>query len=1044
MKRIIFLKNSAAFASIAVLPSTVWALTGGVDSQNPLATGENDLDPGQLAKNFAFPPDSARPWVYAFWLNGNISRGGITADLEAMKRAGIGGMTVMEVDQGTPVGPVDFMSDEWRELFRHLVAEASRLGLEVNMNNDSGWNGSGGPWVPLDEAMQVITTSELQVRGGTRFDGELPMPPVTMGYYRDIAVLAFPTPADPSNPANRIVNLEGKGMSYGWQCGSLDVGPDVPAESVISGSKILDLTPRMNAGGKLLWDSPELQGSATGEWTVLRLGHTFTGKMVHPAPKSGTGPECDKLSKEAIEHHYNEMIGKLVKNVGPLAGKTLVSTHVDSCEHGAQNWTPKMREEFRKRRGYDMMPFMPVMTGRIVDSLEISERFLLDVRQTVSDLFAENYIGHLRTLANRDGLRLSMESLRNPANDLDVANQVDEPMCEFWSDETNDNIYWCVKAMSSAAHVNGRPVVAGEAFTCMPGERWLAHPATLKALGDRAFCDGVNRFVVHRYAMQPWVEERWPGMTMGPYGVHYDRSNTWWADSIAWHQYIARCQYMLRQGTFVADALWLQPEEPMKRLWDRLEVPGYDYDAIGPHAFMKDVGVKHGKLYLPSGMEYRLLVLPEGEYMTPEMLDKIRNLVQEGATVVGRPPKKAAGLSGYPMSDELIARTAKELWGSDVPPESGERKAGKGRVVWGRPLPEALAAMGVVPDFTSRRTLRYIHRELNGMDIYFVANPDPNAVEALCTFRVNGKAPEVWFPDSGRIEKVSAFEETNGCTRIPLRFEPVGSMFIVFRKGKAKASGQIVSVTRDEHELLKSNELVDVSTIVPVTQPPYDPVSREISRNGTYEIRTAGGKIRRIAVVGLSAPQQINGPWELKFAPGRGAPEKIMLDDLVSWSDHSNSGVRYFSGSATYRKKINIAILPESESLKSKIYLDLGRVAIMAEVWLNGKILGILWKAPYCVDITDAATDGDNTLEIRVVNLPVNRMIGDEFLPEDSERTKKGTLSEWPKWLEEGKPSPTGRFTFTTWRLWKKEDTLQESGLLGPVTLRMAMRLDKF
>lgn len=654
----------------------------------------------------------------------------------------------MEVDQGTPVGPVAFMSDRWRELFKHMVAEAHRLGIEVNMNNDAGWNGSGGPWVPLDQAMQVIVTSEKQVQGGKKFEGELPTPHENGGFYRDIAVLAFPTPADPTNPAYRITNLEGKGMSYDWQCGSLDVGPNVPAESVISKSKIVDLTAKMDASGKLLWDAPSLQGSASGEWTVVRCGHTFTGKEIHPAPATGTGPECDKLSKEAIETHYNGMIGKLVKDVGPLAGKTLVSTHVDSCEHGAQNWTPKMREEFKRLRGYDMMPFMPVMTGRIVDSLEISERFLRDVRQTVSDLLVENYIGHLRKLANRDGLRLSMESYRNPANDLDVANYVDEPICEFWWPD-GSVIFWCVKAMASAAHVNGRPIVGAEAFTAGPKERWLAHPATLKALGDRPFCDGVNRFIVHRYAMQPWVEERRPGMTMGPYGLHYERSTTWWEDSTAWHQYVARCQYMLRQGTFVADVLWLQPEEPMMRMWERLELPGYDYDATSPQAFLKHAGVKRGMLDLPSGMKYRLLVLPKGESMTPKMLDKIRDLVEDGVTVVGRPLVKAPGLSGYPASDEKVLETVKELWGSGEPAQSGDRKAGKGRVVWGKPVPEVLAAMGVLPDFASSRPLRHIHRDLDGMDIYFVANPDPLPAEAVCTFRVSSKTPEAWFPDTG-------------------------------------------------------------------------------------------------------------------------------------------------------------------------------------------------------------------------------------------------------------------------------------------------------
>jgi hypothetical protein len=611
--------------------------------------------------------------------------------------------------------------------------------------------------------------------------------------------------------------------------------------------------------------------------------------------------------------------------------------------------------------------------------------------------------------------------------------------------------------MASVAHVNGRPIVGAEAFTAEDKERWLAHPATLKALGDRAFCDGVNRFIVHRYAMQPWVEERRPGMTMGPYGVHYERSTTWWEDSKAWHQYVARCQYMLRQGIFVADVLRLQSEEPMER-FRTMDLPGYDYDGISPQAFLKNAGVKRGMLNLPSGMKYRLLVLPEGESMTPKMLDKIKDLVEDGVTVAGRPPVKAPGLSGYPKSDEEVLETVKELWGSSAPAQSGDRKVGKGRVVWGKPVPEVLAAMGVLPDFASSRPLRHIHRDLDGMDVYFVANPDPLSAEAVCTFRVSGKTPEAWFPDTGRIEPISVFEETNGCTRIPLRFEPAGSMFIVFKKGNAKASERIVSVKRDGQELVKMSETDAISATGDVSQvPPLDLVNREIAQNGTYEIKTADGKSRQVAVTDLPAPLEIKGPWELKFAPGWGAPEKIVLDDLVSWSEHSDSGVRFFSGSATYQKafslpsevrsqksevsKSNSDLRPLIPDLSSRLYLDLGKVAVMAEVKLNGKNLGILWKAPYRVDITDAVKAGENVLEIRVVNLPVNRMIGDEFLPEDSERNKNGTLGKWPQWLEEGKPSPTGRFTFTSWRLWEKDEPLQESGLLGPVSVRTVMRL---
>jgi len=1159
-----------------------------------------------IAKNFVTPPDNVRPWVYWFWLNGNITSEGITADLEAMKRVGIGGVLIMEVDQGAPVGPVAFMSDKWRELFKHMVSEAHRLGIEVNMNNDAGWNGSGGPWVPLDKAMQVVVTSEKQVPGGVKFEGELPKPLVKDEFYRDIAVLAFPTAKDPANLSYRIQNLTDKGMSWGTTyASSVKATPasSVPAESVIARERIIDLTSQMDKDGKLTWDAPSLQGSASGEWTVIRFGHTFTGRKNHPAPATGMGPECDKLSKEGVEANYNGMIGKLVKDVGSLAGKTFATTHVDSWEVGAQNWTPKMREEFRRLRGYDMMTFMPVLTGRIVDNLEISERFLWDVRQTVSDLLAENYIGHLRKLANKDGLRLSMEAYTTPANDLDVANYVEEPIGEFWW-PGGGGLFWSLKSMASAAHVNGQPVVGAEAFTADDGERWMAHPANIKALGDRAFCDGINRFIVHRYAMQPWVEDRRPGMTMGPWGLHYERTQTWWEDSRAWHKYVTRCQYLLRQGRFVADVLSLQSEEPMQR-FKTLRLSGYDYDGISPQAFLKNVTVKRGVLDLPSGMKYRLLVLPDVEAMTLQMLEKIEDLVEAGATIVGKPPAKSPGLSGYPECDAQVKRLVEKLWG---PGPETDRKVGKGRVVAGKTPSGVLTAMGVQPDFIASRPIRYIHRVMDDKDVYFIASADQQSVEAVCTFRVSGKSPEAWYPETGYMEPISVFEESDGCTLIPLKFEPSGSMFIVFKKGKVKASEQIVSVKRNGKELvnmslagpkvensdmtntftmvawvnpdieitlpqetndglaaniverndvvypppghevwtennagagfgvskngvcvyehgesyfpallvhaapvagwthvavvyqdgapslylngqfarkglksrmivhggigvshdravkafrgqvaglrqypkvLTAEEIVKLAHYKPampdvIQEPAFDLVSQEILQKGTYEIKTVDGKIRQVVASDLPEPLDIKGSWELNFTPGWGAPENVVFDSLVSWSEHSDNGVKYFSGTVLYRKVFDFTPLPMSNPLlKPAVYLDLGKVAVMAGVKLNGKDLGILWKPPYRVEITDAVKAGKNVLEVSVVNLMVNRMIGDELLPDDSERKEDGTLKKWPQWLLEGKPSPTGRFTFTSWRLWKKNSPLQESGLLGPVTIQTVQRITR-
>jgi len=979
-----------------------------------------------LAKNFTTPPDSARPWVFWNWINGNITRVGITKDLEAMKRAGIGGVLIFEVDQGVPAGPVAMMSDEWQQLFAHALAEANRLGIKVNMSNGPGWCGSGGPWVPLDKAMQMVVTSETRIPAGQKFSGVLPQPKTVEDHYRDIAVMAFPTPRDPDNPAHRIRNMRGKALMWTghhtMNDQSLDGAPgaDVPKESCVARDKIIDLTTQMDAAGKLVWDAPALP---EGDWTVIRFGHTFTGAKAIPAPASGIGPECDKLAKEGIEASFNGMLGQLAQNAGPLAGTTLVTTHSDSWEMGAQNWTPKMREEFQRLRGYDLTPYLPVLTGRVVESTAISERFLRDLRQTAADLMTENYVGHLRTLAARHGLKLSMECYNTTGNDQDAANQLDEPIAEFWW-PGGVSLFWTVKAMASAAHVNGNPIVGAEAFTSVKTEKWQAHPANMKALGDRAFCGGVNRLIFHRYAMQPWAEDRRPGMTMGPYGVHYERTQTWWEDSKPWNEYLARCQYMLRQGRFVADVLSLQSLEPADR-FQPLSLSGYDYDGIGPQAFMKDVAVEDGILTLPSGMKYRLLVLPKTATMTPEMLKKISELVAAGAAVLGDPPVHAPGLTDYPQCDETVRKLATALWGEGTEPE---RTFGQGRVFRGLSPEQALEKLGVRPDFTSDPSLHWIHRTAGDTEIYFVANPQPEQVTAACSFRVAGRVPEFWQPENGRTAPAGIWKEQAGQTTATLTLEPHESVFVVFRQ-PSKGRDPIVSVQRDGKNPLPA-----------ATVHAGESNWLEVLASGDYQAVTTAGKTLRASVPPIPAPLAVDGPWKLRFAPNLGAPEEITLDRLIPWNTHPDDGVKYFSGTATYQKSLEIPA--DRFAAGRRLYLDLGRVEIMAEVTLNGKSLGLLWKPPYRVDITEAAKAGANDLQVRVVNLWPNRMIGDENLPEDSPRKANGTLRAWPQWILNGQPSPTGRFTFTTWRLWKKGDALLDSGLIGPATLVSSQRVE--
>ena len=951
-----------------------------------------DKTEDKLSSQFRRPPDAARPWVYWFWLDGNLTREGITADLEAMQRVGVGGVLIMEVDQNIPKGPVRFGSPEWRKLFQHVVAEAERLGLEVSMNNDAGWCGSGGPWVTPEHAMQKLVWTETDVEGPRRFEGVLPRPEAVADFYRDAAVLAFPTPPGGKDPnmLARIARIDAKNMNYRRNRAPRDNNlspqasyPVVSAEVVVPRNRVVDLSARLDKDGRATWDVP------AGRWTLMRFGYTPTGKDNHPAPVEGRGLECDKLSKEAVGEHFAGLMGKLIEDVGSAAGRTLTSTHIDSWEVHSQNWTPLFREEFQRRRGYDLLTMLPAMTGRIIDNLEVSERFLWDVRKTIGEMVLDNYADHIRELAARHGMKLSIEAYDDgPFDDLSYAGRADVPMGEFWMKSDyyfNTRMQTC-RAMASAAHTYGKPICGAEAFTAFTEQaRWINHPFSLKALGDEAFCEGVNRFVFHRYAHQPWLDRK-PGMTMGKWGIHYERTQTWWELSRPWHEYLARCNFMLRQGLYVADICYLQTEGVPNGA-THVARTAYEFDACSPEVVLTRMSVRDGRLVLPDGMSYRILVLPPCEKMTPELLDKIKELVAAGATVVGPRPNGSPSLVDYPRCDEKVRQLAAELWGEENGKPEGEHVFGLGKVIWGKTPDAVLAEQGVTPDFQCEAKdgvaeVRYIHRTVNGDEVYFIACAAEKPIAASCTFRVAGKRPEFWRPDTGRIERVADFERFEGRTRIPIRFDPCGSVFVVFRPENSPAP------THDA-----------------------EPV-----------------ELKKVA--------ELTGPWTLHFPAGSGAPERVVADKLQSWSECPEAGVKYFSGTAVYEKSFQ---LPEDAiGAGRRVYLDLGRVAVIAEVKLNGKELGILWKPPFRVDATGVLKPGENTLQVKVTNLWPNRLIGDEQLPPDSERKSTGRLPEWPQWLLDGRPSPTGRRAFTTWNHWRKDSPLLESGLLGPVRILLA------
>ena len=1072
------------------------AFTAVAASTDPLETG------------FLNPPDSAKPQTWWHWMNGNITKAGLTADLEAMKQIGLGGATIVNVDCEIPRGPVNFMSPEWRDDFKFAVSEANRLGLELCVENCAGWSSSGGPWNTVTNAMQKVTTSEVRVSGPASFSAALPQPPTTLGFYRDIAVLAFPAP----DAKATIENIDAKAGFNGDAVLSAHNAGDSAAGAIPRG-EVIDLTSNLTADGKLNWQAP------AGEWVILRLGYTPTGVKNHPAPKEGEGLECDKFSKTALDAHWDGFMQKVLDDIGPLAGKALNCSLIDSYEVGGQNWTANFRAEFQKRRGYDLLKFLPAFTGRVVDNPTVSERFLWDVRRTIADLFAENYYGHFAELCRQHGLKNAVEPYTGPFESLQSGAPADVVMGEFWSGSQG---HPSVKMCASIAHIYGKTIVGAESFTAAPeAGRWQNDPYSLKTLGDLMYCQGLNRYIFHRYAMQPWTN-RLPGMTMGQWGFHFERTETWWNQGKSWINYISHCEFLLQQGRAVADAAYFTGESaPVEMRVGNPALPaGYDYDAINADVLLHGAKVKNGRLTLASGANYAALILPpEDTDMTPELLKRIRELVRAGATVVGPRPQHSPSLADFPKCDAQVTKLTDELWGQCNGTSVLENAAGKGRIVWGKSLAGVFAAQKLKPDFEFKGTtpgtrLAYVHRVAGAADIYFVSNQRRQFDSVECTFRVSGKIPELWHPDTGVIESAPIWSAQDGRTTVRLNFEPAGSVFVIFRHAAdgadhlvaangnlatepapapkleiqradytatdgaggmdvtAKLSelaggGQLVVMASNDalgrdpavmhqkelrvdytldgksgHAVVHENETLMLPASTALGQPPQwetsaasGPAVVKAWSNGGVELRTASGKVLHANASDLPAPQEISGEWNLNFPPDWGAPPSVLLEKLISWTDHPNDGVRYFSGTAAYEKEIEISA--ERLSAGRELWLDLGAVKNFAEVSLNGQNLGVLWKPPFRVNLTAAAKPGVNKLAVKVTNLWPNRLIGDEQLPDDREWNGK-QLKAWPQWLLDGKPSPTGRLTFTTWHHWTKDSPLLESGLLGPVTLRTA------
>ncbi len=737
--------------------------------------------------------------------------------------------------------------------------------------------------------------------------------------------------------------------------------PDVPASACINPHRIIDLTDRMDNDGNITWKVPE------GNWTLLRTGYSLTGAKNRPAMPGGLGYEVDKLSKEYVLDYLKNYIEPLKKKLGPLVGERLQYLMLDSWEAGMQNWTDRMAEEFMKRRGYDLLPYMPVLTGRIVENAEVSDRFLWDFRRTLADLFAENFYGTVSEYMHQNNMKTYGEasgvSLEILEDALLCKKYVDIPMGEFWVSDLHPSAMYHVdvRGAASAAHIYGKQYVAAEALT---GGNYEA-PARLKKICDYWFTQGVNRIVFHTSAHQPLDTK--PGNTM--VGTHIHRNITWAEQASPFMTYIARNSYMLQQGLFVADIAYLLNEGapstmPFWGAGPEAEPPtGYDYDYVNTDVLLNRMSVSsNGRIVLPDGMSYGILVLPCTSEMTLRTLDKINEMVKAGATVIGPRPGKMPGLEGDPGSENEWETLVNELWGDLDGISRTIRYVNKGMVVWGESVYGILQRLGVEKDVEFSKGLStkisWIHRCLNETDFYFISNQSDTIQQVDFNFRITDKQVELWYPGEGRIADVSYLIKNNR-TIVPVRLESNEAVFVVFRK--------------------KTKE-----------------------------------QIRTIPTPTETVVTEINNSWKVHFPAGSGAPETPDFPTLISWTEHADSGIRYFSGTASYANSIKI----QANQLKSggAIWLDLGNVKDIAEVFINGNKVEILWKIPYKTNITKYLKPGMNQVRIDVTNQWTNRLAGDQFAP-DGEKVLSSFI---PSFM--GKLKPV------------------ESGLMGPVKIMHVSR----
>ncbi|MDR1813742.1 MAG: family 78 glycoside hydrolase catalytic domain [Tannerella sp.] len=871
----------------------------------------------EIAKRFVTPPDGARPGVFWCWLNGNMTRERITADLEAMKSKGLMRTVIYDLaavnrPDIVPAGPA-FLGEESAALIRFALEEGRRLGIKIGLVASSGWN-AGGSWVMPDWAAKGLYFSETQVVGGKKIVLELTFPRVPDGcpknadgtpiYSREVAVIAVPYNADKT-----LDNI----------------------------GQVVVLTQHCK-DGVLEWNAP------AGNWNIFRFVCSNTGqKLIVPSPNSN-GLFIDFLAPDATRKHLHYIINCLGVTE---ANQTLESLFFDSMELAdGIAWTEEMPAVFKEMQGYDIEKYLPALAGWKIN--DVQDKFMYDFRKTISDRLIFSHYTTGSAYLRKYGVKLEAEAggpgppIWNtcPVDALKALGNVDIACGEFWIKHRN---MFLIKEISSATHIYGKELVDAESFTTW--RRWKDSPYDIKKLVDRAFCEGLNSLLILSFQSSP-PEAGKPGWTYHA-GYDFGPTVTWWDKALPFSDYLARCCYMLRQGKFVADVCYYYGDQAPNFFpvyHNVVEKPrikgldaGYDFDVINTDVIMSRLTVRNGRLTLPDGMSYAVMVLPEEAVIPPVVVSKLKALIKDGAQIIGS--------NKYLQVENTTADAflAKHGIGKDF-------------------------------DFQGNTSLDYIHRSTNVGEVYFIRNESDSVyASGTACFRIEGRTPEFWDASTGeRFSAAGDYTTADGFTKLPLALAPHGSVFVVFTDSAA--------TPLQSTPLLRGAKLIDIQAL---------------TVENSYEITP---------------------PWHVSFDPEwGGAKEPVVFNKLQSWTDFAEPHIKYYSGTAVYKNDINCPF----SIVNSQLYLDLGEVRDVAEVFINGKSAGVLWKKPFIANISGLLKEGANELKIEVTNLWVNRLTGDSFLHPDS------------RYCHTNHP-------FVTHEVWQGGDEPyreQPSGLLGTVQL---------